>query len=102
MINMKYLKKYNENTFDQNHAVVEITRIFTEKIFSEMLADEIKEWVDKEGDYAELSNGEAEDVIIHQLISWYKKEFSKQLDEEQKAHLEAALKEKYKLSKPTL
>ena len=91
---MRYLKKYNENTFDKNHAVVKIKEQFTEEIVSEMLADEIKEWVE-EGDYKAVSNGEAEEIIVHQLISWYKKEFSKQLDEEQEAHLEDALKEEY-------
>lgn len=91
---MRYLKKYNENTFDKHHAVIKIKEQFTEETVSEMLADEVKEWVE-EGDYDAVSNGEAEDIIIHQLISWYKKEFSKQLDEEQEAHLEDALKEEY-------
>ena len=91
---MRYLKKYNENTFDKHHAVVKIKEHFSEETVSEMLTDEIKEWVE-EGDYKVVSNGEAEEIILHQLISWYKKEFSKQLDEEQEAHLEDALKEEY-------
>ncbi len=91
---MRYLKKYNENTFDKHHAVVKIKEHFSEETVSEMLSDEIKEWVE-EGDYKVVSNGEAEEIILHQLISWYKKEFSKQLDEEQEAHLEDALKEEY-------
>ena len=91
---MRYLKKYNENTFDKHHAVVKIKEHFSEETVSEMLADEVKEWVE-EGDYKVVSNGEAEEIILHQLISWYKKEFSKQLDEEQEAHLEDALKEEY-------
>ena len=91
---MRYLKKYNENTFDKHHAVVKIKEHFSEETVSEMLTDEIKEWVE-EGDYKVVSNGEAEEIILHQLISWYKKEFSKQLDEEQEAHLEDTLKEEY-------
>jgi hypothetical protein len=92
---MRYLKKYNENTFDKHHAVVKIKEQFTEETVSEMLADEVKEWIE-EGDYKAISNGEAEEIIVHKLISWYKKEFNKQLDEEQEAHLEDALKEEYK------
>lgn len=91
---MRYLKRYNENNSDIHHAVVKIKENFTESTVSEMLADEIKEWVE-EGDYNAVSNGEAEEIIVHQLISWYKKEFSKQLDEEQEAQLEDALKEEY-------
>ena len=92
---MRYLRKYNENTFDKNHAVVKIKEQFTEETVSEMLADEVKEWVE-EGDYNVVSNGEAEDIIIYQLISWYKKEFNKQLDEQQETQLENALKQEYK------
>ena len=92
---MRYLRKYNENTFDKNHAVVKIKEQFTEETVSEMFADEVKEWVE-EGDYNVVSNGEAEDIIIYQLISWYKKEFNKQLEEQQETQLENALKQEYK------
>ena len=92
---MRYLRKYNENTFDKHHAVVKIKEQFTEETVSEMLADEVKEWVE-EGDYKSISNGEAEEIIVHQLISWYKKEFNKQLDEQQESELETELKQEYK------
>jgi hypothetical protein len=91
---MRYLKKYNENTFDKHHAVVKIKEQFTEETVSEMLADEVKEWVE-EGDYKSISNGEAEEMVLHQLISWYEKEF-KQLNEEDKNELETELKQIYK------
>jgi len=91
---MRYLKKYNENTFDKHHAVVKIKEHFSEETVSEMLADEVKEWVE-EGDYKSISNGEAEEMVLHQLISWYEKEF-KQLNEEDKNELETELKQIYK------
>ena len=91
---MRYLKKYNENIFDKHHAVVKIKEQFTEETVSEMLADEVKEWVE-EGDYKSISNGEAEEMVLHQLISWYEKEF-KQLNEEDKNELETELKQIYK------
>jgi hypothetical protein len=91
---MKYLKRYNENNTDIHHAVVKIKENFTEDTVSEMLADEIKEWSD-EDNYKSVSNGEAEEMVLHQLISWYEKEF-KQLNEEDKNGLEKELKQIYK------
>jgi hypothetical protein len=91
---MRYLRKYNENTFDKHHATVKIKEQFTEETVSKMIADEVKEWVE-EGDYKSISNGEAEEVVIHQLISWYKNEFNKQLDQQQELQLEITLKEEY-------
>jgi hypothetical protein len=95
---MRYLRKYNENTFDKNHAVVKIKEQFTEKNVSEMLGDEVKEWVE-DGDYNDISNGEAEEIILHKLISWYKQKFNIQLDEEQEAHLEDDLRNEYSVLK---
>jgi tRNA C32,U32 (ribose-2'-O)-methylase TrmJ len=91
---MKYLKRYNENNLDINHAVVKIKEYFTEDTVSEMLADEIKEWSD-EDNYKSINNGEAEEMVLYQIISWYEKEF-KQLNEEQKKELQKELKQIYK------
>jgi hypothetical protein len=91
---MRYLKRYNENNSDIHHAVVKIKGNFTEDTVSEMLADEIKEWSD-EDNYKSVSNGEAEEMVLNQLISWYEKEF-KQLNEEDKNELETELKQIYK------
>jgi serine/threonine protein phosphatase PrpC len=91
---MKYLKRYNENNTDIHHAVVKIKENFTEEIVSEMLADEIKEWAD-EDNYKSINSGEAEEMVLHQLISWYEKEFKK-LNEEDKNGLEKELKQIYK------
>jgi len=91
---MKYLKRYNENNSDIHHAIVKIKEHFTEEIVSEMLADEIKEWSD-EDNYKSVSNGEAEEMVIYQLISWYEKEFKK-LNEQQQKELEKEIKQIYK------
>ena len=91
---MKYLKRYNENNSDIHHAIVKIKEHFTEDTVSEMLADEIKEWAD-EDNYKSINSGEAEEMVLHQLISWYEKEF-KQLNEEDKNELEKELKQIYK------
>ena len=91
---MKYLKRYNENNSDIHHAIVKIKEHFTEDTVSEMLADEIKEWAD-EDNYKSINSGEAEEMVLHQLISWYVKEF-KQLNEEDKNELEKEIKQIYK------
>lgn len=91
---MKYLKRYNENNSDIHHAIVKIKEHFTEETVSEMLADEIKEWAE-EDNYKSINSGEAEEMVLHQLISWYEKEF-KQLNEEDKNELEKELKQIYK------
>lgn len=91
---MKYLKRYNENNSDIHHAIVKIKEHFTEDIVSEMLADEIKEWSDEDS-YKSVNNGEAEEMVLHQITSWYEKEF-KQLNEEDKNELEKELKQIYK------
>ena len=91
---MKYLKRYNENNSDIHHAIVKIKEHFTEDTVSEMLADEIKEWAD-EDNYKSINSGEAEEMVLHQLISWYEKEF-KQLNEEDKNELEKEIKQIYK------
>jgi len=91
---MKYLKRYNESNTDIHHAVVKIKEHFTEDTVSEMLADEIKEWAE-EDNYKSINSGEAEEMVLHQLISWYEKEF-KQLNEEDKNELETELKQIYK------
>lgn len=91
---MRYLKRYNENNSDIHHAVVKIKEHFSEEIVSEMLADEIKEWAD-EDKYKSINSGEAEEMVLHQLIFWYEKEF-KQLNDEDKNELEKELKQIYK------
>jgi hypothetical protein len=91
---MKYLKKYNESN-DTHHAIVKVKGNFTEEIVSEMLADEVKEWTD-ETNYKDFSNGEAEEIVISQLISWYEKEFSKNLSSKQVNDLQDAIKQEYK------
>jgi hypothetical protein len=92
---MKYLKKYNESAgLDIDFAIVKIREHFSESDVVEMLKKEISEWSDDEF-YSSNGNGEAEEVVIHEMIGWFKKEFSKQLEELDFATLEDEIKSTY-------
>jgi len=77
---MKYLKKYNEN-LDQQDPVFVIAKIkeeYPKDKVQDMLDKEIKQWVPDEKDpdfYSTSGNGEAEDVIINQMIGWFDKKY---------------------------
>jgi hypothetical protein len=77
---MKYLKKFNESQ-DQQDPEFALTKIKEEYPVSkvkEMLEKEIKQWIPDEEDptfYSTSGNGEAEDVIINQMIGWFDKKY---------------------------
>ena len=77
---MKYLKKYNENVEQQDpeFAIAKIKGRYPEDMAQEMLDKEVKQWIpdDKDPDfYSTSGNGEAEDVIINQMIGWFEKKY---------------------------
>lgn len=73
---MRYLSKYieNKNEFDINFAIAKIKDEFSKEKFSKMLEKEILEWSDKDW-YMKNNNGEAEDVIISQIINWFESKY---------------------------
>jgi hypothetical protein len=77
---MKYLKKYNENQEQQDpeFAIAKIKGRYPEDMVQDMLNDEINQWKPDEEDpdfYSTSGNGEAEDVIINQMIGWFEKKY---------------------------
>ena len=77
---MKYLKKYNENQEQQDpeFAIVKIKERYPEDMIQKMLEEEIKQWIPYEEEinfYSTSGNGEAEDVIINQMIEWFNKKY---------------------------
>ena len=93
---MKYLRKYNENsTFDIDFAIVKIREHFSEEEVASMVSKEISEWADDEDFYSSNGNGEAEEVVIQEMINWFKREFSKQIEESDFAALEDEIKTTY-------
>ena len=91
---MKYLKTYESVGFDADFAVAKIKSRFSEEEVASMLSSEIKEWADEEF-YSENGNGEAEEIVAHQLISWYCREFGHRLSEQEAASLEDAIRQSY-------
>lgn len=95
---MKYLRKYNENsTFDIDFAIVKIREHFSEEEVASMVSKEISEWADDEDFYSNNGNGEAEEVVIQEMINWFKREFSKQIEESYFAVLEDEIKAVYQV-----
>jgi hypothetical protein len=77
---MKYLKKYNENQEQQDpeFAIAKIKGRYPEDMVQDMLNDEINQWKPDEEDpefYSTTGNGEAEDIIINQMIGWFDKKY---------------------------
>ena len=93
---MKYLKKYeNASDFNLDFALVKIGHHFSENKVAGMLDEENKEWSD--GDASQAQKEATSEVVICHLINWFKKEFSKQLDESDEVKLEEALKSHYSI-----
>jgi len=93
---MKYLRKYNENsTFDIDFAIVKIREHFSEEEVASMVSKEISEWADDEDFYSNNGNGEAEEVVIQEMINWFKREFSKQIEEDEFTVLEDEIRTAY-------
>jgi len=106
---MKYLKKFNENSesdFDLEFAISKIKEKYSESDINTMFDNELLEWVhldweddgyDSEYDwYINHNNGEAQDVIIEQIIDWYKKEYNKNLSTDDEIKLFKGIKSYYK------
>lgn len=79
---MKHLRKFNESTFDTDFIIAKIKEEFSEQKVAEMLDEEILEWTDEDWSdehdseydwYIDHNNGEAQDVIIDQMINWYER-----------------------------
>jgi hypothetical protein len=95
---MKYLKKYNENQEQQDptFAIAKIKEEYPEDMVQDMLHDEINQWKPDEEDpefYSRTGNGEAEDVIINQMIGWFDKKYYSLSDENFQKVKELILKE---------
>ncbi len=92
---MKYLKKYENAGFDIDFAVVKIAHHFNVNKVAEIIESENKEWSDSEPGQAQKEA--TSEVVISNMISWFKKEYSKQMDESEEASLEDALKAHYSI-----
>lgn len=104
---MKYLRKFNEseeNEFDITFAMSKIKEQYSEEKVAEMFDNEILEWVDPDWEdeyeseydwYMDHNNGEAQDVIIEQIINWYRSEYKKELSDNEYLELFDEIKSHY-------
>ena len=65
---------HESNSEDIDFIMAKIKENFTIDKVSKMLKNESLEWSD---DYETSNNGEAEDMIVESLISWYEKNYNK-------------------------
>jgi hypothetical protein len=103
---MKTIKTYeNFMDFDPDFAIAKIKHFYSDYDVKNMVDDEIENWVEDdqisdnyEGKvdwYYDNASGEAEEVVIGQLINWYEDEFKKELNEEQKDQLSKVIIKEY-------
>jgi hypothetical protein len=103
---MKTIKTYeNFMDFDPNFAIAKIKHFFSEYDVKSMVDDEIKNWVEEDqiGDsyedaidwYYDNGSGEAEEVVVDELINWYETEFKKELTDEQREELSNTIIKEY-------
>lgn len=108
---MKHVKPFilNEsNTFNVEEAMNAIQTEYSEMDVAMMLDDEILNWVEPDWNeddefeseyewYSDFGHGEAEDVIVDQIVKWYETTHSKNLDSENKFELMERIREQYNL-----
>ena len=106
---MKYLVRFNESEspkFDVDFAMSKIKEHFSEDEVISSFDDEVLNWVDDDWNndgeydgeydwYVDHNNGEAQDVIITNIINWFKKEFNMSLSIEEYSELHDAIKQEY-------
>lgn len=102
--NMKYVKMFEDfSEEDMDFALIKIKQEYPRDRVKKMLFDEAKEWVkdDYEGDpieyYNNIGTGEAQEVVMDNIIEWYSKEFDKELTEDEEWDLSVKLNDFYKL-----
>ena len=103
---MKYLRKFNESSnSDLEFIMVKIKSKYSDRDIKEMLDSEIDEWVDDEqlGDnyetklewYWDHNNGEAQEIVVEQIINWYKTEYKTELSEIEESELNKLIKKTF-------
>lgn len=104
---MRYLKKYmilESNSID--FVMAKIKEEFTEDKVTQRLDEEILEWVDSDWEddyeseydwYQDHNNGEAEDVVIDEIIDWYEDNWGK-LSDNIRSEVIDSIKEEYYLN----
>lgn len=101
---MRYLRKYNESsTFDIDFAITKIKEKYTEDFVTSRFDEEVLEWVDSDWKdeydseydwYVDHNNGEAQDVVIDEIIDWYQSEHGS-ISVDEQIELKKKIQEEY-------
>jgi PKD repeat protein len=106
---MKYIKPFNESSsdFDINFALTKIKEEWSKEKIDGIYQEEWKNWVDDNWDdseydsdrewYDEHNNGEAEDIVLDNLIDWFLTKYNKTVSDVDRDELVSLLKKEYKL-----
>lgn len=103
-IDKHHMLKENIETFDLQFAMAKIKEKYDEDEVIRWFDEEVLEWVDSDWEdeyeseydwYVDHNNGEAQDSVINQIISWYKKEYNKRLNIDEHSELFNAIKSEY-------
>lgn len=105
---MNHIKPYklfeNESEFNLDLVMSKIREKFPEDTIIDLYDNEILEWVDEDWSdeydseydwYVDHGRGEAQDVIINDIITWAKNECGLRLDTDQHCELFDGIKQEY-------
>lgn len=95
-----------KSTFDLDLAITRIKEEYSDNEVASRYDLEIMEWVDPDWEedydseydwYIDHNNGEAQDVVIGEMISWYKRTYDKDMSDEDYSELFDEIKSEYGL-----
>lgn len=72
---MKYLNKFKYVKESIDLVISRIQNEFSNHTVDKLVKDEILQWCDDEINYSELNNGEAQEIVIDYIISWYERNY---------------------------
>lgn len=104
---MRYIKTFeNLDQFNFDLAMTRIKEKYSEDEVTSKLDEEIFNWIndgweedyDSEYEwYTEHNNGEAEEVVIDEIINWYKNTYNKDISDDDYSILFDKIKSEYNL-----
>jgi hypothetical protein len=97
-----------KSTFDLDLAITRVKEEFSDDEVATRYDDEMMNWIDsdweEDGDYdseydwyIDHNNGEAQDVVIEEMIKWYKSTYDKDMSDDDYSDLFDEIKSEYGL-----
>jgi len=95
-----------KSTFDLDLAITRVKEEYSDDEVAARYDNEIMEWVDPDWEedyeceydwYIDHNNGEAQDVVIGEMINWYKRTYDKDMSDDDYSELFDEIKSEYGL-----